>query len=502
MKLCTDLILDGLSAIYQVERYGSDIETLSLNPPMFFSKGQPLQRDSVYICPSGDFAPSGRAMNCLFIVSGMPSSSLASSRNSVIVLKDGPALMEVFNVVQGIFARYAAWEETLREHLRDDLDVSEMLRVTSELMDECIGICNKDLKIVSFHNPHPETEVSFQHLTGDGINMFLDSHPWNVSQRSPFIFQGDGSSVYCLNIYKNDDYLGVLTLPDMYHELTRGRMLLFDFFYEYIFYALDRLDVQEGSMIISLKMVFKGILAGESIGEDEMRKVSSPRGEKNMWLCLAAKLTEPMRRLPAEYFCKQIEATNEQVVAVESDGYVAMVLPVANQARARELEPSFVALIQKLFGVAGASIAFNNLSNARVYFQQAVAACKTASLHGCSDPVAHFGDWSFKYILDICISEFTPKYLLPKELLELRGENAEQGDVDYWETLKCYLDNGMNVSATARDLFIHRTTLQYRLDRIAKRIDISDPANRLYIHLCIYLYDTYEALLNNAPMSS
>ena len=116
--------------------------------------------------------------------------------------------------------------------------------------------------------------------------------------------------------------------------------------------------------------------------------------------------------------------------------------------------------------------------------------------------MAHFGDWSFKYILDICISEFTPKYLLPKELLELRGENAEQGDVDYWETLKCYLDNGMNVSATARDLFIHRTTLQYRLDRIAKRIDISDPANRLYIHLCIYLYDTYEALLNNAPMSS
>ena len=502
MKLCTDLVFDELSAIYQATCYGTDVNDLSLNPPLFLEAGQAIQRDSLYVCSADKFVPSGRMMNCLFVISGRPKGNLASVRNSVIVLEDRPPLPEVFNAIQRVFLRYGAWEDELRAILIDSGDVTQMIRVTSELMDECVGICNKELKIVSFHNPRPQTEVSFTHLSGDGVRMFLDSHPKNVSQRAPFIFQGDGSATYCLNIYKNDEYLGVLTLPDMYHELTRGRMLVFDHFYEYLYRAIDRLSIEEDSGLVNLKMVFRSLLAEEPVAEDDLRKVIQPRSGKTMWVCLAARLTEPMKKLPAEYFCKQIEASDEQVVAVESNGFIAMVLPVSDQTQVRNLDPSLVGVVQKLFGRAGASIAFNNLSNSRTYFRQAVAALRTAEMRGSAEPMAHFGDWSFEYILDSCTGEFTPKYLLPKELLELRNRDKGPGDVDYWDTLKRYLDNGMSASATARDLYIHRTTLQYRIDRIAQAIDLSSPAARLYTHFCIYLYESYEALLNGGTSSS
>ena len=36
------------------------------------------------------------------------------------------------------------------------------------------------------------------------------------------------------------------------------------------------------------------------------------------------------------------------------------------------------------------------------------------------------------------------------------------------ETVKCFFGNNLNVSETARQLFIHRNTLMYRLNRIRK----------------------------------
>ena len=78
--------------------------------------------------------------------------------------------------------------------------------------------------------------------------------------------------------------------------------------------------------------------------------------------------------------------------------------------------------------------------------------------------------------------------LIPSELLQLLDRDVFPGE--YWETLKCYLDNEMNASKTARDLFIHRTTFLKRIDRILSLIDLSTPDKRLYIRICIYLLET------------
>jgi DNA-binding PucR family transcriptional regulator len=57
------------------------------------------------------------------------------------------------------------------------------------------------------------------------------------------------------------------------------------------------------------------------------------------------------------------------------------------------------------------------------------------------------------------------------------------------ETLETYLRLERNVVQTAKALFIHRSTLFYRLERIQKIINanLDDPKTRLYLEISYYM---------------
>ena len=58
--------------------------------------------------------------------------------------------------------------------------------------------------------------------------------------------------------------------------------------------------------------------------------------------------------------------------------------------------------------------------------------------------------------------------MLCHERLLFLQEHDDSSGSDYMRTLRCYLDNHCNVVQTARELFIHRSTLLYRLEKIKK----------------------------------
>ena len=52
----------------------------------------------------------------------------------------------------------------------------------------------------------------------------------------------------------------------------------------------------------------------------------------------------------------------------------------------------------------------------------------------------------------------------------------------------------MNGTQTARDLYIHRTTLQNRLRRIEQMVDLTTAESRMYIRYCMYLLEMHEEM--------
>ncbi len=69
-------------------------------------------------------------------------------------------------------------------------------------------------------------------------------------------------------------------------------------------------------------------------------------------------------------------------------------------------------------------------------------------------------------------------YQLPEDLCEMflrevLGENRELDlDEETMHTIRTLFENNLNISETARQLYIHRNTLVYRLERIEKRLGL------------------------------
>ena len=72
----------------------------------------------------------------------------------------------------------------------------------------------------------------------------------------------------------------------------------------------------------------------------------------------------------------------------------------------------------------------------------------------------------------------------------------QENNTEYYLTLKTYLENNMQPVVTASRLFVHRTTLMYRLNKINQlfHIDISTAYNRLFLQVSMLLLD--QMLLN------
>ncbi|MCD7736775.1 MAG: helix-turn-helix domain-containing protein, partial [Lachnospiraceae bacterium] len=75
-------------------------------------------------------------------------------------------------------------------------------------------------------------------------------------------------------------------------------------------------------------------------------------------------------------------------------------------------------------------------------------------------------------------------------LLRLK-EQDEKNHTEYMVTLRTWLDQQMNATRTAKELFIHRSTLLYRLDRIREILhtELEDPEEIFYLELSFRLME-------------
>lgn len=108
-----------------------------------------------------------------------------------------------------------------------------------------------------------------------------------------------------------------------------------------------------------------------------------------------------------------------------------------------------------------------------------------------------FQDYQMDYVVQQCLSCYTPRDLCPEGLERLLSHDEENPDMELAKTLETYYNCKLNASEAAKRLFIHRTTLFYRLNRIRELagIDFDNPDERLHIMLCFALLKDEEARL-------
>lgn len=80
-----------------------------------------------------------------------------------------------------------------------------------------------------------------------------------------------------------------------------------------------------------------------------------------------------------------------------------------------------------------------------------------------------------------------------ENLLKLK-ETDEENHSEYMKTLRAYLDENLNATRAAEELFIHRSTFLYRLEKIKEILqsDLDDPDEIFYLNFSFRLLEQEE----------
>ncbi|MCQ6280686.1 CdaR family transcriptional regulator [Bacillus sp. EB600] len=100
--------------------------------------------------------------------------------------------------------------------------------------------------------------------------------------------------------------------------------------------------------------------------------------------------------------------------------------------------------------------------------------------------------FSFERVFPIYVAYHLPKLL--KQKLNKAFVDVFQEDSEMFSTIKAFLENNLNASLTAKKLYVHRNTLQYRVDKFTEKtgIQLKDFYSAFTVFLACLVFESKE----------
>ncbi|WP_409228642.1 PucR family transcriptional regulator [Gudongella sp. SC589] len=209
----------------------------------------------------------------------------------------------------------------------------------------------------------------------------------------------------------------------------------------------------------------------ETMDLDDMGDVSFPA---EMMVVVARFIKPVENRYLKRTISVELERIFPEGFSVQYKNYMAILVPSVSL----EQEEALQRLIDSEDIAIGVSWKFDDVSDFKIYFNQAVSSIKQAHLFSKEEAVLYYTDYSFYNLLYNYTGRIPLSQYCNPALGRLRDYDRENG-TEFYDTLKVYLDNNRNIKETSNSLFIHRNSLIYRISRISEIIgmDLNDSGN-------------------------
>lgn len=134
----------------------------------------------------------------------------------------------------------------------------------------------------------------------------------------------------------------------------------------------------------------------------------------------------------------------------------------------------------------GVSNCFTGIDCFSIYHQQSVMAVVAGMEVSPKNFIYKFEEYAIDYILRNMEKSF-PSVLICHPIIRKITDYDKKNNTAYLRTLQLYLDNQMNAVETAKKLFIHRSTMNFRLKRLEElcAINWDDSILILYLRLAL-----------------
>lgn len=500
------LLYHYLCETWQVTTSGKSMADQALSFPVFFLSGMKPAENHLYICRCEDL-PSSCPVPCLFLCIGNQPSPIRHGwewKGNVFYIENKTDILSLYNNVVHLFQIVTDWTVRMDRLMAQGADISALVQAGLPLFENCITISDYKLNLLVTCDVKAggdagaiEIQNDLDRIPDDVSLGFKDIFSRNIRMREPFLYTGQQNNPegqnYCINLYHGDTYAGTCTLWDKCRPMLPRDFLLFQEFARYIRRALSRPSNIPSEQTIGMKSIFYTLVQCFPISREELSAAEADLQQLlkmnhvafGHWVCITIDSANRDKQLPDEYLCAVLENMLPYTLSFGMDNRIICfsMIPAGDTCRntiCDILEP----YLKDMNFRAGISDSFTDVFQSHTHYRQSLAMLKTGFSSQPERLIYPFSDFILPYMLEHCAGEFDKDMIFTEGLRALKELDT---GVDYRDTLKRYLDNECNASKTAQELYLHRSTLQPRLEKIRTLADMDTPEGRLYLRICIYL---------------
>ena len=496
MKLTTQLIYDRLRALYDVEYICSHDKNTVVTRPVFYDGG--CTPGHICILPQ-DSVPEDLLPGA-YIMTGVQSTAVTVPDAELMIIHNHISPGRMLNELQAIFDYYDAWEEALDRLIIENAGYPAIIQSSAQYLGCPMSLVDAGFSVIAIASPDADTFKDADNKVSDFIiSAYITDPHFNrgLQKNGVFEFRSSEDQFLSYNIQKDGRNLGRVTL--VYDE--KLSKLSYTYLLGFLVSKIDIMLKISGSFLVSneslssLREIFAGLLAGAPIEipyvSFKLREIGWSDENKYLLIRLQPEFRHEWQ-LHAPYLIPHLERLWPGACAVEQDDFVVVLLNLdVYRAHSRKnLQQEIAYFLRDGLLLAGLSRTFRGLKQLPSYYRQTELA---VALGRETDPMYwcyRFDDYALLCLLKYGTINFTPEQICSPALLTLSDYDRENG-TEYYKTLRTFFNNKYSYTHAAESLFIHRTTLLKRIERIVDLtgVDLDDPDVNLYIELSFRYLD-------------
>ncbi len=221
-------------------------------------------------------------------------------------------------------------------------------------------------------------------------------------------------------------------------------------------------------------------------------KMRSLRWEMNQCFTVMAVLIPKINSAYSymEYTRMRIKIVVPGSQIIYSEPYMVVLFSPKDAKDAARIRTALRELFAERHLVAGISLPFESVMDLKKHYLQAVRSIELGRMLKTQDALFAYDDFFIYDILSLVENKADLMDYYDHNLFALLQYDKANG-TDYYETLYAYLRHGLNKMSTAKDLFIHRNTIDYRVQKISEitNLDLTNGENCFKLFMSFKIAD-------------
>ena len=482
MKLSFNILYYNLSRENNIQCIHKNKKNILVGPPIYYDTTLDCSGHIVIIQPIDlEFLSQKKVQlnDVIFICMGELSSRYTLP-NDLLVCNDTQSSNHKFNLLQHIFSIYDRWEDEMKAIYYENRSYSEFINCCDSIIKTPLALSDIKWSYVAY-----STNIKSQmwpckmidkrnYLPFDRVNELI-SHPdyAKVSNiKKVFKFTTMDCTTIHKNIFYENKYVGRLCAlyNEDYVENEYNKNII-DILSQYVekMYARNGAFYPKEIAMNELHSLIEDCLNKKIIHIDKWNHVLTKKGWSREDSYQLVKLQPNHRNdkgMYAEYLCPEIEVHWNGCCCLEFNEKILIFinLTIFNLSK-NDFHHELVYFLKESLLIAGISRNFHDPIDLSAALKQSEIALEFGLKKNPTSWYFRFNDYALDYLLLRGISDFTPEQICSEKLLMLK-EHDNKKNTSFYYTLLTYFQTDYNAAATAKKLFIQRSSFLNRMNRI------------------------------------